>query len=129
MLALVYAWISMQRAMHLFVSAVTILACASGCASARQRPPGQGRLTIGVTASGASASSLMLQIAVESTGIGGTVRADAGVFTSDAVPFGTHTVRLMGVPRTCRVEDGAQRTFTISEQRRVAVLRFDVRCD
>ena len=119
----------MQRWMHVVVSAVLILMCAAGCARARQPRPGQGRLTVGVTASGASASTLMVNIAVESTGIGGRVKAEAGLFTSDDVPFGTHVVRLTGVPTTCRVEDGAERKITISEQRRSAVVRFDVRCD
>ena len=71
----------------------------------------------------------MLKIVVESTGIDGGVKADAGVFTSDDVPFGTHVVRLTGVPDTCRVDNGAERKIAISEQRRFAVLRFDVRCD
>ena len=71
----------------------------------------------------------MLKIVVESTGIGGSVKPDAGVFTSDDVPFGTHVVRLTGVPSACRVDDGAERKITISEQRRFAVLRFDVRCN
>jgi hypothetical protein len=86
-------------------------------------------LTVGVTASGASASALSLRIVVESTDIDGTVKADAGVFTSDEVPFGTHLVRLSGVPSTCRVDDGAERKITISEQRRFAVLRFTVSCN
>jgi hypothetical protein len=120
----------MQRWMHRFVSAVVILVCAAGCATpARQTRPRQGTLTVGVTANGASASTLMLNIAVESTGIGGSVKADAGVFTSEDVPFGTHVVRLTGVPSTCRVDNGLERKITISEQRRFAVLRFDVRCD
>ena len=82
-----------------------------------------------MTTTGASASTLMLRINIESTGIDGSVKADAGVFTSDEVPFGTHVVRLTGVPSTCRVENGAERKITISEQTRFAVLRFDVRCD
>jgi hypothetical protein len=120
----------MRRSILMFVPAVVILASAAGCASAaRQQGPGTGTLTVGVTASGASASSLMLNIAVDSTRIAGSVKADAGVFTSDEVPFGTHVVRLTGVPSGCRVDNGAERKFTITEQRRRAVLRFDVRCD
>ena len=115
--------------MHAFVSAVAILGCAAGCASAaRQPPPGSGRVTVGVTSSGAGASTLSLQVVVGSTGVDGSVKADAGVFTSDEVPFGTHLVRLTGVPSTCRVDDGAERTITINEQRRFAVLRFNVTC-
>ena len=120
----------MQRSIQLFVSTVMILAWETGCATAARQPrPGQGRLTVGVTAGGAAASTLMVNIAVESTGIGGNVKADAGVFTSNEVPFGTHVVRLTGVPSTCRVENGAERKISINEQRRFAVLRFDVSCD
>ena len=116
--------------MYAFVPMVVILAWATGCATAARQPrPGQGRLTVGVTASGGSASTLMLNITVESTGIGGSVKADAGVFTSNEVPFGTHVVRLTGVPSTCRVDNGAERKISINEQRRFAVLRFDVSCD
>jgi hypothetical protein len=116
--------------MQVFVFPVAFLMCAAGCAMAARQPrPGLGRLTVGVTASGASASTLTLNVAVESTGISGSVKADAGVFTSDDVPYGTHVVRLTGVPSTCRVDDGSERKITLSEQRRFAVLRFDVRCD
>lgn len=120
----------MRPSTQVSVSALLILACTAGCASAtRQQQPRSGRLTVGVTASGASASTLVLKVVVESTGITGSVKADAGVFTSDDVPFGTHVVRLAGVPSTCRVDNGSERKITISEQRRFAVLRFDVRCD
>jgi hypothetical protein len=116
--------------MYGFVPAVLILACAAGCASAaRQQRPGPGRVTVGVRATGASASNLTFNVVVESTGIAGSVKADSGVFTSGDVPFGTHVVRLTGVPGRCRVQDGAERTITISEQRRAVVLRFDVRCE
>jgi hypothetical protein len=114
----------------LVVATVLISVCAAGCASAtRQQRPRAGRLTVGVTATGASASALMLKVVVESTAIGGSVKADAGVFTSEDVPFGAHVVRLTGVPSACRVENGAERKIMITEQRRSAVLRFDVRCD
>ncbi|HEU4689388.1 MAG TPA: hypothetical protein VFS23_13530 [Vicinamibacterales bacterium] len=111
-------------------SATVILACSAGCASAARQPrPGSGRLTVGVTASGPSGSTLSLRVVVESTGIDGTVKADAGVFTSDDVPFGTHLVRLIGVPSSCRVDEGAERKITINEQQRFAVLRFNVSCN
>ena len=118
---------TMRCSRYVFASTMVILACAAGCA-ARQQQPRPGRLTVGVTATGASASTLMVTIVVDATGISGTVKADAGLFTSNEVPFGTHVVRLMGVPTTCRVENGAERKITISEQRRMAVLRFDLRC-
>ena len=119
----------MHRWIHVLISAVVIM-CAAGCATAaRQTRARLGTLTVGVTASGASASTLTLNIAVESTGVRGSVGADARVFTSEAVPFGTHVVRLTGVPSTCRVDNGPERKITISEQRPSAVLRFDIRCD
>ena len=125
-----YDSISMRRSWHVFISAVVILACASGCATAgRQQRPRSGRLTVGVTASGASASNVMVKIVVEPAGIDGSVKADAGVFSSNDVPFGTHIVRLTGVPGSCRTDEGTERTITISEQRRSAVLRFNLRCD
>src|SRR3712207_4884456 len=99
----------MSGSTRVFVAGVVALMCVPGCAGARQPRRGEGRVTVGVTASGASASALMLKIAIGSTGIGGSIKADAGVFTSDDVPFGAHTVRLTGVPSTCRVEDGTQR--------------------
>ena len=119
----------MRRRTHVFVFAVVVLTCVAGCVRPRQPRPGQGRLTVGVTASGASASALMLNVAVESTGIGGSIKGDAGVFTSNDVPFGTHVVRLTGMPSTCRVENGAEQKITISELNRFVVLRFDVRCE
>jgi hypothetical protein len=97
----------MKRRWAAVVSALVILACAAGCA----------------------ASTLSLRVVVESTGIDGSVKADAGVFTSDDVPFGTHLVQLVGVPSSSRVDDGAERTIRISEQRRFTVLRFNVSCN
>ena len=128
---IIYDGISMRRSgPGLVATTVLISVCVAGCASAtRQQRPRAGRLTVGVTATGASASTLTLKIVVESTAIGGSVKADAGVFTSDDVPFGTHVVRLTGVPSACRVDNGAERKITITEQRRSAVLRYDVRCD
>jgi hypothetical protein len=120
----------MKASWRAAVAAMVILGCAAGCASAARQPrPGSGRLTVGVTASGPLASTLSLRVVVESTGIDASVKADAGVFTSDDVPFGTHLVRLTGVPSSCRVDDGAERRITINEQRRFAVLRFNIACN
>src|SRR5688572_21068157 len=120
----------MRRWMQVIFVPVVFLVCAAGCATAVRQPrPGFGRLTVGATASGAAATTLTLNVAVQSTGISGSIKADAGVFTSDEVPFGTHVVRLTDVPSTCRVDNGSERKITLNEQRRFAVLRFDVRCD
>ena len=119
----------MEASWRAVVCAVVLLGCAAGCASAARQPgPGSGRLTVGVTATGPSPSAASLRVVIESTGIDGSVKADAGVFTSDDVPFGTHLVRLTGVPSACRVDDGAERKITINEQRRFAVLRFNLTC-
>jgi hypothetical protein len=86
-------------------------------------------LTVGEGAGDASATTLMLKIVVESTGIDGSVKADAGVFTRSDVPLGRHIVRLTGIPAACRADGGAEREIIIDEQRRSAVLRFSVRCE
>jgi hypothetical protein len=109
--------------------AIVVVACATACASApRQRRADHGSLTVGVTTSGGSSSTLTFRVSVEPAGISGSVKADAGVFTTDDVPFGEQVVRLLELPGGCRVENGAERKISVSEQRRFAVLRFDVRC-
>ena len=85
-------------------------------------------MTVGVTTTGGSPSSLTFRVVVQPAGISGNVKADAGVFTSDDVPFGEQVVRLVDLPGSCRVENGAERKISVTEQRRFAVLRFDVRC-
>ena len=111
-------------------SSVTVaVLCTAGCATgASQQRPERGRLTIGVTTTGRAASSLTFQVTIEPAGIAGAVTADAGVFTNSDIPSGDHVVRLLGVPADCRVAGGAERKITISQQRRSAVLRFEVRC-
>lgn len=108
---------------------VSVISSTAGCASApRQQQPGRGSLTVGVTTTGGSPSSLTFRVVVQPAGISGNVKADAGVFTSDDVPFGEQVVRLVDLPGSCRVENGAERKISVTEQRRFAVLRFDVRC-
>lgn len=111
------------------LATVLALACSAACASApRRQRPGRGSLTVGVTTSGGSPSTLTFKVSIDPAGIVGAVKADAGVFTSDDVPFGEHVVRLIDLPGSCRVENGAERKITLAEQKRFAVLRFDVRC-
>jgi hypothetical protein len=38
-------------------------------------------------------------------------------------------VRLRDLPASCRVEGGVERTVVLSAQNRLAIVRFDVRCD
>ena len=110
------------------VLAVAMLHAAAGCATGtRQQRPDQGSLTVGVTTTGGR-SDLKFGVVIEPAGIAGTLKADAGVFTTDAIPPGEHVVRLTGVPATCQVDGGATRTIVISDERRFVVLRFDVRC-
>ena len=101
---------------------------AGACATGRiQQTADIGKVTVGVTTTGLAASPATFRLTIEPAGLSGDVRADAGVFTNDHVPNGEHTARLQ-VPANCRVDKGPERTFTISPQRRSAVLRFEVRC-
>ena len=101
----------------------------SGCATgATLQRPAQGRLTIGVTTTGDLAPSLTFRIAIEPAGLTGSVKADVGVFTSSDVPYGDHVVRLVDVPAQCRIEGGAERKISLSEERRSTALRFSVHC-
>lgn len=98
-------------------------ACATGTV---QTLPERGRVTVGVTTTGTSTPSAF-HLTIEPAGIEGDVQADAGVFINDHVPSGDHVVRL-ALPAQCRVDTGTERRITISQQRRSAVVRFDVRC-
>jgi hypothetical protein len=100
-------------------------ACATG---AQRQQPATGGLTVGVTTTGGAASSMTFRVTIEPAGIGRPVKADAGVFTSDDIPFGEHVVRLSEVPASCRIDGGAERKITISESQRIVVVRFEVRC-
>jgi hypothetical protein len=108
------------------IAAVTLLC--GGCATgAIRQAPDTGKVTVGVITTGLVAGPATFRLTIEPAGLAGDVKADAGVFTNDRVPNGDHAVRLQ-VPANCRVDNGPERTITISPQRRSAVLRFDVRC-
>lgn len=120
---------SANRRVLLSVLAGVLLAHSGACAArAVQQRPARGTLTVGVTTAGDAASGQRYRVIVEPAGIEGRVKAHAGVFTNDDMPMGDQVVRLTDVPAGCRVEGGPERRITISEQRRNAVLRFDVRC-
>lgn len=112
------------------VVAVAALTSGAGCATgARPQQPGDGSLTVGVTTTGTAPSGGRYGLTIEPAGIVGSLKAQAGVFTTDALDPGEHVVRLTDVPAGCRVDGGAIRKITISDDRRFVVLRFDVRCD
>lgn len=110
-------------------SAVAVLLGAAGCATGA-RPPqaARGSLTVGVTTTGGPASSPRYRVTIEPAGIVGSLKAQAGVFTTSAIPPGEHVVRLVDVPAVCRVDGGTERKITISEEQPSVVLRFEVRC-
>jgi hypothetical protein len=100
-------------------------ACATG---AQRQRPATGGLTVGVTTTGGAVSSMTFRVTIEPANLSRPVKADAGVITSDDIPFGEHVVRLIEVPASCRVDGGAERKVTISENNRIVVVRFEVRC-
>ena len=112
-------------AFALTLSVLLSAACASSMTQTRRD---RGTITIGVTTSGTAAASLTFRLTVEPAGIVERIKADAGVFTKRDLPLGTHVVRLLDVPAHCRIDGGAERTITMSQQRRSVVLRFDVHC-
>src|SRR4029453_9744599 len=114
-------------AVSLTLGAVSLwnVGCATG---ANQQRPVRGRVAIGVRTTGDIASSLTFRVLIEPAGVTGTVKADVGVFTSADVPYGDHVVRLVDVPPQCRVDGGAERKISLSEDRRSTALRFDVHC-
>jgi hypothetical protein len=116
------------RTRPLFRLALLVLAMSEAtCAKAARQPrPILGTVTIGITTRGDGPNAFT--VTVEPGGITASVKADAGVLTRSDVTAGRHTVRLLDLPARCSVEGGAQRTITISETRRSAVLRFDVVC-
>jgi hypothetical protein len=103
------------------------VAFAGACATrAVHQPADSGKVTVGVTTMG-SPSPSTFRLTIEPAGIAGEVKSDAGVFINDNVPAGEHVVHL-ALPSNCRADKGAERTITVSQQRRSAVLRFEVRC-
>jgi hypothetical protein len=110
-----------------FVTLLFLSTAACGTGIRQQRPDG-GTITIGVTASGKDVARMTFRVTVEPAGISASVRADSGVLTRSDVPPGDHVVRLLDLPARCRVDGSPERTITISQQRRSAVLRFHVVC-
>jgi hypothetical protein len=109
----------------LLVVVLSTIGCATG---AGQQRPERGRVAVGVTTTGGAASTLTFRVTIEPAGLSGAVKAEAGVFTSGEVPYGDHLVRLVDVPSGCRVDGGAERKISVSEQQPSTALRFTVRC-
>lgn len=121
---------SMRGIRLTFAACAVALLVGAGCATGvRRQQPAIGSLTVGVTTTGAAATGVRYRLTIEPAGIAGTLKAQAGVFTTDAVPSGQHEVRLADVPAACRVDGGTVRQITISDEQRFVVIRFDVRCD
>jgi hypothetical protein len=117
------------RAMVVLAFTAVVLPCAPACATGARHPePVRGSLTVGVTTTGAAKPGLTFRLTVEPDGLEERVKADAGVFTRDDLPIGDHVVRLTEIPAGCTVSQGAERKISLTEQRRILVVRFEVRC-
>jgi hypothetical protein len=108
--------------------AVSAVAGAAACAKhPPQRQPASGRVTVGVTSRGPGVASMTFTVSIEPAGVNAPINADAGVYTANDTPAGTHTVRLKDLPGRCRVEGNGEREISVSP-RRSAVVRFVVVC-
>ena len=105
-----------------------VIAGAAGCAKhAPQTQPASGRVTVGVTSRGPGVASMTLTVSIEPAGVNAPIKADAGVYTANDTPAGTHIVRLKNVPASCRVEGNEEREISVAA-RGSAVVRFVVVC-
>jgi hypothetical protein len=108
--------------------AVLVIAGATACAKRTpQKQPASGRVTVGVTSRGPGVASMTFTVSIEPAGVNAPIKADAGVYTANDTPAGTHTVRLKDLPGRCRVEGNEERQISVSP-RRSAVVRFVVAC-
>ena len=112
---------------HVNGTPLILLLCAACATGGRQPPAAGGTITVGVTATGPSARSMVVGVTIEPAGVEGTVKGEAGVFTRSNIPPGEHVVRLGNVPASCRVDGGAERTVSIAA-RGSAVVRFSLQC-
>jgi hypothetical protein len=119
--------VSGRTTVVLSFGAVLIVSTAA-CAARGHHRTETGTITIGVTTSGKAPESSRFRVTIEPAQFSGTVRAGGGVVTKSGVPAGTHVIRLLDLPTQCRVTGDSERTVTISQQRRSAVVRFDVVC-
>lgn len=118
---------SATRAIRLCI-AMLVFAGAAACAThATQTQPASGRVTVGVTSRGPGVASMTFTVSIEPAGVNASIKADAGVYTANDTPAGTHIVRLKNLPGRCRVEGNEEREISVSP-RRSAVVRFVVVC-
>jgi len=108
--------------------ALSVVAGAAACAShTPQTQSASGRVTVGVTSRGPGVASMTFTVSIDPAGVNVPIKADAGVYTANDTPAGTHTVRLKDLPGRCRVEGNGEREISVSP-RRSAVVRFVVVC-
>ena len=105
---------------------IAFVIAAGGCATRNAQAPGTGRITVGVTTSGAAAAHTFA-LSIEPAGSSTRISADAGVFSIPDAPAGDHVVRLSDVPAGCAVDDGAERTVRVTAGQS-ATVRFTVTC-
>jgi hypothetical protein len=112
---------------RLCVAALVFAGTAACTRSAPKTQPSSGRLTVGVTSTGPGVASLSFTVSIEPEGVNRSIKADAGVFTSNDTAAGDHVVRLKDVPARCRVEGDQARPIKVSPSDS-AVVRFVVVC-
>jgi type 1 fimbria pilin len=115
------------RTVRLCIAALAIAAAAACAKHAPQTQPASGRVTVGVTSRGPGVASMTFTVSIEPAGVNAPIKADAGVYTANDTPAGTHTVRLRNVPGSCRIEGSEEREITVAA-RSSAVVRFVVVC-
>ena len=115
------------RTVRLGIAALVIAAAAACAKHAPQTQPASGRVTVGVTSRGPGVASMTFTVSIEPAGVNAPIKADAGVYTANDTPAGTHTVRLKNLPASCRIEGSEEREISVAA-RRSAVVRFAVVC-
>jgi len=115
------------RNLRLCIASLVIAGTAACAKLAPQTQPASGRVTVGVTSSGPGVASMSFTVSIEPAGVNAPIKADAGVYTANDTPAGTHTVRLKDLPARCRVAGSEERQISVSP-RRSAVVRFAVAC-
>lgn len=80
-----------------------------------------GTLTVTTKGTGPALEGMALVVEVDSGKIANAIAATDGNFTKKDTPGGKHTVQLTGVPETCTVEGGLNRTVTVASDKPVTV--------
>jgi hypothetical protein len=112
--------------------AALLLILPAACAGKVPASPPAGVLTIGVSTTGAGASTLTFGVDVGGSRPDGAapqsdrIKADGGIATFKDLLAGAYVVRLT-LPDRCQADGGASRPLAIAARRTTAV-RFVVRC-